>query len=104
MLISPIPSSGRRYMDEFYGLSTSEAKRQAQIDGAVTRVGPELIERQFIAGFEERKNVLNETPAPFAKLVLDSPPSRVPKYFEIFCFAMFDLKVNRKKREKARAA
>lgn len=104
MLISPIPSSGRRYMDEFYGLSTSEAKRQAQIDGAVTRVGPELIERQFMAVFEEIRNVLNETPKPFAKLVLDSPPPRVPRYFEIFFLAMFELLVNREKRVKDHAA
>lgn len=104
MLITPIPSSGRRYMDEFYGLSASEAKRQAQIEGAIARVGPEMIERQFMAVFEEIRNVLNETPKPFAKLVLDSPPPRVPRYFEILFLAMYELLVTREKRVKDHAA
>ena len=98
MLVSPIPSSGRQYMDEFYGLKTSEAKRYPQIEGAIARVGQEAIERQFMAVFEEIRNILDEAPKPFAKLVLDSPPPRVPRYFEILFLAMYELLVRREKR------
>jgi hypothetical protein len=98
MLISPIPSSGRQYMDEFYGLKESEAKRSPQIEAAIARLGNEAVERQFMAVFDEIRNILAQTTKPFAKLVLDSPPPRVPRYFEILFLAMYELLVNREKR------
>jgi len=86
MALDAMPPSGTRYMDELYGVRESSSGRAEAIDAAITSRTPEVLERQFMLVFDEMRKVLDCVDKPFNRLILETPPPRVPRYFQVIFF------------------
>jgi Protein of unknown function DUF262 len=100
---SPPPSA--KALDHFYGFEVDDWLRGSfDIENALKRKTPEILENQFLKVFNEVKTVLGESSCPFNKLIFGVPKeehrrrgiSYINEHFHVVFLAFYELLIRGK--------
>lgn len=100
---NPPPPPTAKALDTFYGFDSStryddENAQQIysfnEIEDAVKKIGPEILERQFLAVYEEIKNVLNASGrGDFPSLIFRRKWFSIHRHFQVVFIVFYELLV-----------
>lgn len=93
-LIDPLPTSGTRIRDDYYGFGDATAvpsKESMNITSAIESVGSDRIADSFMRTYDEVRTVLNAADAKFSTHVNAGSGGRAPRYFHGVFLAFYEL-------------
>lgn len=98
VVLDPKPESSSNLLDQLYGTSSGAgaAELSLEVETAVQKHGPEVLERQYLAVHDELRRVLAEAGKPFNRLMFEGAGVRVPRYFEAVFLALWQLVIGRR--------
>lgn len=85
-----LPASNADLFNEYYGFPV-ESPKTVEVNAAVSRLDPSVIEAQILETFDEVKKILVAGVATFVELCFKDPPPRAPRYFTALFLAMHQL-------------
>ncbi len=95
--LQEMPPSSSEIFNEFYGYPTSTT-RSSEINAAIARVHPEVIETQILQTLDEFIKLFEAVGATFVSHCFTAPPARAPRYFTAFFIALLNLAFKRNRR------
>jgi len=101
MALTPKPRSSSNVLDDYYGIGEDDTKSE-DIEIAIKKIGSERLHTQFLAVFEELRNILSHSSKPFHKLISQEAESRLPRHFQVIFLALYELLVNKNMRPASR--
>lgn len=98
MLLDDITRSSTDILDEFYGLNESDLSRADDLNTKISFLGMEKIESDFFKVFNLLKRILDEMEIAFNELLFRfSRKEKIPRYFQIVFFSLYDLLIKENK-------
>ncbi len=98
MLLDDITRSSTDILDEFYGLNESDSSRADDLNTKISFLGVEKIEGDFFKVFNLIKRILDEMDIAFNDLLFGSSrKEKIPRYFQIVLFSLYDLLIKENK-------
>ncbi len=83
------PSSSSEILDQYYGLR--QGIKRNDIENALRKNNPELIQKQFVKIYNEIRNILMESEQKFNELISDQKLQSVPRYFQVIFLSIYEL-------------
>lgn len=90
-----IPSTSSNILDEYYGLSKSG--KSEELDVALRKVNPGVLNSQFIMIYNEIRKVLDLSRKNFRDLLFQDNSQKIPRYFQIVFLAFHQLLIKENK-------
>ena len=93
-LIHPLPTSGTRIRDDYYGYGEDESglsKAALAMNNAIEAAGADRVISAFMRAYDEIRSVLTTANEKFTNLVRAGSGGRSPRYFHIVFLAFYEL-------------
>lgn len=101
MVLDTIPPSHGTVLDEYYGFAVFESEnRYKNIEDAVMKITPEMIEEQFLYVIDEIKNIFSVGEDSIIHHILEKTVNRAPRYFQILFLSLFQILIKKEKKVK----
>jgi len=97
MALNIKPPSSSEILDEYYGIEGESNSRFQEIEVAVLKISPEILNKQFFIVFDEWNKIFKYAGKPFNRLLFSDAGPRLPRYFQILFLALYELLVVKNK-------
>ncbi len=98
MIIDDVTRSSTNILDEFYGLNENDLSRFEELNSKISLYTVGKIESDFFKVFNLLKSLLDNANLSFNHLLFsDEKKEKIPRYFQIVFFSLYDLLINHNK-------